>query len=287
MAQACEASFHYPLDKQNFKNNEEAKIPGSFAGLIVGKRNCGKTHLLFKLLLEGYIDYNRLYIFSPSIYQSEYQLIIEGLKQHLMPQDIWTIFQNIETFKEIDLKEPKDIVKGLVDNYEEADPEGKWKSKIEVFPFKDRAAIPRPEEVDKKFKNLFIFDDCMGEQQKEIESYYTRGRHSSVQCIYIAQSYFELPKRTIRDNSSLIILFQQPSINWSNIHQQLAANDIEDYKKFKIFAQRVWSEEHGFMVIDTDNKDINWKFRKGFYTPFSEVINEANFPSSNTINNSK
>ena len=27
------------------------------------------------------------------------------------------------------------------------------------------------------------------------------------------------------------------------------------------------------MVIDTDNEDINWKFRKGFYTPYSEVMN--------------
>ena len=83
------SSFSFPNDKLDFENDKNARIPKSFAGLIVGKRSCGKTHLLFQLLLEGYIDYNRLYIFSPSIYQSEYQLIIEGFKQHLMPQDIW------------------------------------------------------------------------------------------------------------------------------------------------------------------------------------------------------
>ncbi len=88
MAQQPHSSFHFSLDKQNFENNEGARIPKSFAGLIVGMRNCGKTHLLFKLILEGYIDYNRLYIFSPSIYQAEYQLMIEGLKAHLMPRDM-------------------------------------------------------------------------------------------------------------------------------------------------------------------------------------------------------
>ena len=274
----AQSSFAFPNDKQNFENDQDARIPKSFAGLIVGMRKCGKTHLLFQLILEGYIDYNRLYIFSPSIYQAEYQLVIEGFKQHLMPQDIWVIFQNVnKTIKDSEdlshFKDPKDIIKANVEQYEKEDPEGKWKSKIEVFAFKDRAAIPRPEEVDKKFKNLFIFDDCILERQNEIASFYTRGRHSSVQCIYISQSFFEIPKRTIRDNSSLIILFKQPLVNWSNIYTQLFSNDLEDFKTFKKFAARVWDKPYEYMVIDTDSEDINWKFRKGFYTPYSEVMN--------------
>jgi hypothetical protein len=264
------ASFAFPNDKQNFENNEDARIPKSFAGLIVGKRNCGKTHLLFQLLLEGYIDYNRLYIFSPSIAQSEYQLIVEGFKQHLMPQDIWVIFQNI---KDIELSDPKEVVKKMVEEHEREDPSGSWKSKIEVFAFKDGNAIPRPEEVDKKFKNLFIFDDCMLESQSPIESYYTRGRHSSVQCLYISQSYFEIPKKTIRDNSSLVILFKLPTTNLWHVYNDHFSTDMT-WKSgtFQEFAKGVWDKKYEYMVIDTDNQDMEWRYRKGFYTPFSEVV---------------
>lgn len=264
------ASYSFPNDKQNFENNKEARIPKSFAGLIVGKRNCGKTHLLFQLLLEGYIDYNRLYIFSPSIYQSEYKLIIEGFKNHLMPQDIWCIFQGMKDIKE---KSPEEVIKKMVEQYELEDPDGKWKSNIEVFAFKDGNAIPKPEEVDKKFKNLFIFDDCMLERQNPIESYYTRGRHSSVQCLYISQSYFEIPKKTIRDNSSLVILFKLPNTNLWHVYNDHFSTDMTWKEgKFQKFANKVWDKEYEFMVIDTDNRDVNWKYRKGFYTPFSEVM---------------
>ena len=229
-----------------------------------------RAHLVFRLILEGFIDYNRLYIFSPSIYQSEYKLIIEGFKQHLMPQDIWVIFQNIKDIKETD---PKEVVKKMVEANEAEDPDGSWKSNIEVFAFKDGNAIPRPEEVDKKFKNLFIFDDCMLERQSPIESYYTRGRHSSVQCLYISQSYFEIPKKTIRDNSSLVILFKLPSTNLWHVYNDHFSSDMEwKDRTFQKFANKVWDKKYEFMVIDTDNQDMDWKYRKGFYTPYSEVM---------------
>ncbi len=81
------ASFDWKHDRIHFDNNP--LLPSSIRAIIVGSSGAGKTYLLFKLLLEDYIDYNRLYIFSPSILQSEYQLIIEGFKAHLQPVDIY------------------------------------------------------------------------------------------------------------------------------------------------------------------------------------------------------
>ena len=48
-----------------------------------------------------------------------------------------------------------------------------------------------------------IFDDLLLERQNKCECYYIRGRHSNVDCFYLSQNYFKLPRQTIRENASL------------------------------------------------------------------------------------
>jgi hypothetical protein len=61
----------------------------------------------------------------------------------------------------------------------------------------------------------------MLEEQNKCEAYYTMGRHNNVDCFYIAQNYFKLPRQTIRENSNLFIniLFPQDSITLDNFHR--------------------------------------------------------------------
>ena len=54
-----------------------------------------------------------------------------------------------------------------------------------------------------------VFDDMLDRNQKLINPFFTRGRHNDSDVYYLSQSYFDLPKRTIRNNSNIIILFQQ------------------------------------------------------------------------------
>ena len=54
-----------------------------------------------------------------------------------------------------------------------------------------------------------VFDDMLDSNQKLIDPFFTRGRHKLCDVYYLSQSYFEVPKRTIRNNSNIIILFQQ------------------------------------------------------------------------------
>ena len=42
-----------------------------------------------------------------------------------------------------------------------------------------------------------VFDDLLLERQNKCEAYYTRGRHRNVDCFYLAQNYFRLPRQTI------------------------------------------------------------------------------------------
>ena len=55
-----------------------------------------------------------------------------------------------------------------------------------------------------------VFDDMLlSKQESNIDLFFTRGRHNNIDIYYISQSYFHLPKNTIRNNSNIIILFKQ------------------------------------------------------------------------------
>ena len=61
-----------------------------------------------------------------------------------------------------------------------------------------------------EFQNCcVVFDDMLDSNQRLIDPFFTRGRHNDLDVYYLSQSYFDLPKRTIRNNSNIIILFQQ------------------------------------------------------------------------------
>ena len=54
-----------------------------------------------------------------------------------------------------------------------------------------------------------VFDDMLDSNQKLIDPFFTRGRHNDMDVYSLSHSYFDLPKRTIRNNSNILVLFQQ------------------------------------------------------------------------------
>ena len=55
-----------------------------------------------------------------------------------------------------------------------------------------------------------IFDDMLGDRNSPQEDeFFTRGRHEDLDVYYFSQSYFCLPRQSIRNNSDLLILFKQ------------------------------------------------------------------------------
>ena len=54
--------------------------------------------------------------------------------------------------------------------------------------------VPDPRELSSEKSNLMIFYELLLEEQNTCESYYVRGRHSNVDCFYLAQTYFKLPR---------------------------------------------------------------------------------------------
>ena len=70
--------------------------------------------------------------------------------------------------------------------------------------------VPEPKERSSEKKNLMVFDDLLLKKQNTCASHYVRGRHSNVDCFYLAQNYFKLPRQTIRENANFMSVFPRP-----------------------------------------------------------------------------
>ena len=146
-------------------------------------------------------------------------------------------------------------------------------AEIRVNFYTDCSMIPDPSLLDVRDKNLLILDDCFLGKQNKAEAYYTRGRQNNCDTLYISQSYFRLPRHSIRENSNFIILFRQDAKNLSHIHADHCSTDIT-FEEFKDFCKKVWSSgKHNFVTIDLTSGRLNGKFRKNldcFYIPDSD-----------------
>ena len=140
----------------------------------------------------------------------------------------------------------------------------KKKSDIRCNFFESASDVPDPRELSSEDKNLMVFDDLILEKQNKCESCYVRGRHSNVDCFYLAQNYFKLPRQTIRENANLICLFPQDLKNINHIYSDHVGDDVKK-EEFRRFCKNCWnSTPHGFAVIDLTSKKDSGKHRSGF-----------------------
>lgn len=240
------------LSVDTFSNNRNNNplLPKSIRGCIVGKSGSGKTNLLMNLLLNEFdgiewLDYDHLYIYGKSLHQGEYKLLNTCFLSNNTKSD------TLECIRK------------------RKNPERKFTPKIKIELFEKDIEIKDPVEFDLKHKNLIIFDDVMLENQNTIESFYTRGRHNNIDCFYIAQNYFKLPRQTIRENSNIFFLFQQDSISVNNFYRDHCSEISKD--DFNHLCQSAWNEKYGFITIDLTKSKYEGKYRKGlntFYFPF-------------------
>ena len=116
-------------------------------------------------------------------------------------------------------------------------------------------------EIDEDFESktindyencIIVFDDMLDTNQKLIDPFFTRGRHSDIDVYYLAQSYFDLPKRSIRNNSNIVILFKQTLKDVENLHRDIAGFDMS-YDEFKKLCKESWTDEYNYLKIMRQN----------------------------------
>ena len=237
-------------------------LPKNVRGLIIGKSACGKTTLLLNLLLNpGWLDYNKLFVFSKSLFQPEYQVLRKAMEHNLPKEAILWLFNNQRAIRESGLSSDE-----FIECMAEELCSG---SNIDCYFFEHSDDVPDPKELNPEDKNLMVFDDLVLENQSACEKYYVRGRHSNVDCFYLSQNYFKLPRQTIRENANFICLFRQDLKNMNHIYSDHASSDMKS-DEFRDMCKKIWGGPHDFTVIDlTSDKDVG-KYRKcldEFYIP--------------------
>ena len=94
-----------------------------------------------------------------------------------------------------------------------------------------------------------VIDDMLDSNQKLIDPFFTRGRHKSCDVYYLCQSYFDAPKKTVRNNSNIIILFQQTLKDVEHIHRDISGFDMS-YEEFKSLCREAWNEKFNYLLIN-------------------------------------
>ncbi len=229
--------------------------------IFSGKSASGKSTLLFKILFNIINDFDKNLIFSPTIHQSSYKTIIKCFNSFLPLKAIQNILK-----EKIPLDELDTIIEEIMN---EEDFES---SNIECESYDNIDELKDPQENESDIHTVIILDDLNKQQLQDprVQMLFKRGRHNNLSVFIISHGFYELPKDTIRENSSIIHHFITNNFaNVECIHRQLASTDMT-IKEFKKFCHEVWNDDYSFITIDLTKKKNDGKYRKNlntFYLP--------------------
>ena len=175
-----------------------------------------------------------------SIYENHRHVIIG-------PSNVGKTFYMLKVLEKIGNQRPIHIITGSPNQYP------KYKTSNEVKP------------INIYKGSVVIFDDMLGaKNSSQIDEFFTRGRHEDLDVYYISQSYFALPRQSIRNNTNRLILFKQTLRDAQSMYYDIGAYDMI-YDEFKLMRHKAWDERFSYLYIDvTKNKN------EGRYRIFNE-----------------
>ena len=252
----------------NAPNSSNPLFPKKLRCILSGSSGCGKSVLLCNMILNQWLDFKKLIIVSGSMFQPIYQVLKYGFENKIPVHILKNIFEQKETIKNSG-KDIKEVCKLLG---QDLHPNEKYDIAIETY----ENPSDLPDIKDMGEGTLVVFDDLMTNRsaQQKAGDIFTKGRPFNVNVIFITQSYYEIPKRTIRDNANFLILFRQNSRSIEPIFRDNVDSTDMNYKEFQKFANDVWKEKHNFLTIDKTLDAHEGKFRKTldlFYIPTTHL----------------
>ena len=94
----------------------------------------------------------------------------------------------------------------------------------------------------------------------QIDEFLTKGRHEVLDVYYISQSYFALPRQSIRNNSARLILFKQLLGDVQSMYYDIGAFDML-YDEFKEMCRVARRETFNYLCFDMTKNEIECKYR--------------------------
>ena len=134
-------------------------------------------------------------------------------------------------------------------------PEQYSNSKVKINEISDEIKPPNEDE-----NAVIVFHDVLGSSNSKYrDKFFIRGRHNNLDIYCLSQSYFDLPKRTIRNNSNKIFLFNQILKDIENIYRDVGGYDMS-YDEVKELCRKSWEEDYDYLCIDRSKRKIRDDF---------------------------
>ena len=230
--------------------------------IITGPSNVGKTYFLKNIILNIINEYDKVYIYSPSLHQNLYQRLIKCFNNYIP----------INKIAEILNEEDLDIL------IEEINADKDFqKSNIELEVFDNIEELKYPQDYDND--SIFFLDDLNEKEMDDprVQAMFKRSRHNNLSIFIISQDYYELSKKTIRCNGNIFHLFKPNNFrDVINLYQDKASMDMT-LNEFKYLSSTCWNEKYQPLTIDMTKDKYTGRYRLGLNSIFIPDTTPFNF----------
>ena len=221
--------------------------------IITGPSNVGKSYFLTNLILNIINEYDKIYIYSPSLHQDLYQKLIKFFNNYIPIH----IIPNILNEEDIDV-----VIEEIVNNKDFQ------KSDTEIETFDNREELKFPQEYENN--SIIILEDLNEKEinNEKIQAMFKGGRHNDLSVFIISQDYYELPKRTIRANGNIYHIFKPNNFrDVQNLYQDKSSMDMT-LNEFKLLTSTCWNEKYQPLTIDMTKDKYTGRYRLGLNSIF-------------------
>ena len=224
--------------------------------IITGPSECGKSVFLTNLILNIINEYDKTYIYSPSLHQDLYQKLIKCFSNYIPIH----IIPNILNEEDIDI-----VFEEIVKNKDFE------KSVTEIETFDNIEELKFPQEYENN--SIIILDDLNEKKinNDKIQAMFKRGRLNNLSIFIISQDYYELPKKTIRANGNIFHIFKPNNfLDVRNIYQDKASVDMT-LNEFKYLTSTCWNKNYQPLTFDMTKYRYMGRYRLGLSSIFAPI----------------
>ena len=216
--------------------------------IITGPSNVGKTYFLTNIILNIINEYDKIYIYSPSLHQDLYQKLIKCFSNHIPIHIIPNILNEID----IDI-----VIDEIVNNKDFQ------KSDTEIETFNNIEELKFLHEYENN--SILILDDLNQKKMDDprVQAMFKRSRHNNLSIFIISQDYYELSKKTIRCNGNIFHIFKPNNFrDVIHLYQDKSSMDMT-LNEFKLLTSTCWNEKYQPLTIDMTRDKYMGRYRLG------------------------
>ena len=221
--------------------------------IITGPSECGKSVFLTNSISNIINEYDKIYIYSPSLHQDLYQKLIKCFSNYIPIH----IIPNILNETDIDV-----VIDELVNNKDFE------KSSTEIEIFDDIEELKIPQEYENN--GIIILDDLNQKEMDDprVQAMFKRSLLNNLSIFIISQDYYELSKKTIRCNGNIFHIFKPNNFrDVISLYQDKSSMDMT-LNEFKLLTSICWTEKYQPSTIDMTKDKYTGRYRLGLNSIF-------------------